>query len=324
MIPVKLHPGDHLRVIAPSTSMAVVSPEVRAIAADHLEGLGFSISFGQHALEKDDFSSSSVVSRLADLHAAFADPSVNGILTAIGGYNANQLLAQIDYDLIRSHPKVFCGYSDITALCNAIYAKTGLVTYSGPHFSSFGMEKGLEFTLEYFRKCLMEEGPFEVRPSKDWSDDSWYHEQSNRMFYPNSGWLLLATGSAQGKLLGGNLCTLNLLQGTEYMPDLEASILLVEDDEESYPAVFDRDLQSLLHQPGFSGVRGLLVGRFQKASHMETGLLKQIVCKPELDHIPVGADLDFGHTTPIFTFPVGGSGQIEVEKGSVHFSIQDH
>ena len=75
------------------------------------------------------------------------------------------MLRYLDYDLIGANPKVFCGFSDITALGTAIYAKTGTVTYSGPHFSTFGMEKGLEYTLEYFKKCLMDTEPVTVEPS---------------------------------------------------------------------------------------------------------------------------------------------------------------
>ncbi len=93
-------------------------------------------------------------------------------MTTLGGYNSNGLLKHLDYDLIRENPKFFCGYSDITALNNAIYTKTGLVTYSGPHFSSFGMEKGLEYTTDYFLKCVTSNEPIEVLPSETWSDDS--------------------------------------------------------------------------------------------------------------------------------------------------------
>lgn len=94
--------------------------------------------------------------RIKDLHEAFLDNNVKMILTAIGGYNSNQLLRYIDYDIIKNNPQIICGFSDITALLNAIYTKSGLVTYSGPHFSNFGMNKGLEYTIRYFnerRRC---------------------------------------------------------------------------------------------------------------------------------------------------------------------------
>lgn len=325
MFPDKLAPGDEIRVIAPATSFQIVSSTVRQIARDKLAGLGLKVTFGKHCEESNEFNSSSVVSRIADLHAAFADPNVKGILTAIGGYNSNQLLDYIDYDLIKANPKVLCGYSDITALGTAIFSKTGLVTYSGPHFSTFGMQKGLEYTTEYFIKCVMKTGPFAILPSKEWSDDSWYRDQENRNFIPNEGFLIINEGQAEGNLLGGNLCTLNLLQGTGYMPSLVDSILLLEDDNETKPLTFDRDLQSLMHLPDFKKVKALVIGRFQHESSMEQEkLVKILKNKQGLASIPVIANADFGHTTPQFTFPVGGKGRLAVANGEVSFSIMEH
>ena len=97
----------------------------------------------------------SIASRVEDIHEAFLDPNVKMVITCLGGFNANQLLRYLDYDLIAKHPKIFCGYSDITALSNAIYARTGLVTYHGPHFSTFGFDKEIEFTRYAFVNCIM-------------------------------------------------------------------------------------------------------------------------------------------------------------------------
>jgi muramoyltetrapeptide carboxypeptidase LdcA involved in peptidoglycan recycling len=177
MIPQKLKPGDEIRVIAPSRSLGLISQASRAGATKKLEELGLKITFSKNAEEKDDFASSSIASRVTDLHEAFADKNVKGILTVIGGFNVNQILSYLDYDLIRNNPKVLCGYSDITALSNAIYHKTGLVNYSGPHYSTFGMQKGVDDIVNYFKKCLMEAGAFAVLPSAEWSDDMWYLDQ---------------------------------------------------------------------------------------------------------------------------------------------------
>lgn len=325
MIPAKLAPGDTICIVSPSKSLAVVSPQIRQIAQHTLASLGLQVVFGHNANNKDRFGSSSIGERLADLHAAFLNPDVKAILTSIGGFNANQLLRDLDYDLIRRHPKILCGYSDITALGNAIYAKTGLVTYSGPHFSTFGMQLGLEYTLEYFQKCLMEENAILVQPSPTWSDDPWYKEQTKRHFISSPGFLVINEGRAEGRLIGGNLCTLNLLQGTKYMPSLENSILMLEDDSESHSEHFDRDLQSLLHLPAFEGVRGLVIGRFQTGSDIDNEALTEIIRrKHELRDIVVFANVNFGHCTPQITFPVGGRGKLVAETGQVKFSISEH
>ncbi|MBY3621985.1 LD-carboxypeptidase [Acinetobacter sp. CUI P1] len=324
MKPNKLKPGDELRIISPARSLSLIAAEQRKIAKEQLQKLGFRISFSVNSFEKDDFVSSSIESRIEDLHEAFLDPNVKGILTTIGGFNSNQLLRYIDYSIIAEHPKRLCGYSDITALSNAIYAKTGLITYSGPHFSTFAMLHDNEYTIEYFRKLMMDNKEVVVKPSKHWSDDEWYLDQENRVFIRNEGPFIINDGEAKGTIVGGNLCTLNLLQGTEYMPSLKNSILFLEDDYESSPATFDRDLQSLIHQPDFEHVKGLVIGRFQQGSRMTKNLLTKIITsKEELSDIPVIADVDFGHTSPMITFPVGGQASLRAYGVSVELRISE-
>ncbi|KGE16798.1 S66 family peptidase [Paenibacillus wynnii] len=308
----KLKAGDEIRVISPAESLSIITAENIEQAVRHLKKFGFEVTFSKHASERDDFDSSAIESRIEDLHAAFLDPRVKGILTAIGGFNSNQLLRDIDYSIIKNNPKRLCGYSDITVLSNAIYAKTGLITYSGPHFSTFAMRYGNDYTLDYFQKLMIEKKDITVGHSEQWSDDLWFLDQENRNYEKNQGPYTINQGEAKGTIIGGNLCTLNLLQGTEYMPSLADSILFLEDDYEVSPATFDRDLQSLIHQSGFEQVNGIVIGRFQKASMMTRNLLTKIIkTKKELAGIPVIADVDFGHTAPLITFPIGGRAKIK-------------
>jgi len=328
MIAQKLRVGDEIRIIAPSRSLGILSQELRKVAEERLIGMGFRVSYAKNAEEMDEFRSSSIESRVADLHEAFADKNVKGILTVIGGFNVNQILKYLDYDLIKNNPKIICGFSDITALSNAIYAKTGLVTYSGPHFSTFGMVKGLEYTSECFEKCLMQEDAFDVLSSSEWGDDAWYLDQDNREFIKNEGMYAINTGEATGTIIGGNLCTFNLLQGTEFMPSLQDAILFLEDDDmtgELFPVIFDRDLQSLIQLPDFGGVRGIVVGRFQKKAGMTRDKIMRIIkSKKELNDMPVVAGVDFGHTTPQLTFPIGGTVVLTAKEGSVKLEIIKH
>ena len=323
--PEKLKTGDEVRITAPSRSLAIISKESREIANKRFEDFGLKLSFGKHVEEIDDFASTNIQSRIEDLHQAFGDKNVKAIITVIGGFNSNQLLKYINWDLIKNNPKIFCGFSDITALNNSFYAKTGLVTYSGSHYSSFGQELYFDYTLEYFKKCLLSDEPFEIKSSQDWSDDLWFMDQKKRNLIKNPGWLVINEGRAEGTILGANLCTLNLLQGTEYMPDMKDSILFLEDDEESKPHAFDRDLQSLIHLPEFGGVRGIVIGRFQKASGMTDAKLKKIIeTKSEPKDIPVIANVDFGHTDPKITFPVGGEVKIKADNNSPEITMARH
>lgn len=327
MIPEKLKVGDEVRIIAPSRSMVILGEDCKKIATERLEKLGLKVTFGKYVMEADsDYLCASVEHRVEDLNEAFRDENVKAILTVIGGFNSNQILDYIDYEAIKKNPKIFCGFSDITALSNAIYAKTGLVTYSGPHYSSFGMLKGFEYELDYFKKMFFQEEEFEIESSKEWSDDLWFIDQENREFISNEGMYIINEGTAEGDIIGGNLCTLNLLQGTEYMPNIEGKVLFLEDDNMAgkiYLMEFDRNLQSLIHTKEFKNIKALVLGRNQKGCDMtKEKWTKLIKNKPELKDIPVIAGADFGHTTPIFTFPIGGNAKLQAVDGKIKLSIK--
>jgi len=167
---------------------------------------------------------------------------------------------------------------------------------------------------------LTENNEIKIESSKEWSDDTWFINQEKREFIPNEGMFVINEGTAEGTAIGGNLCTFNLLQGTEYMPDLADKILFVEDDEmagELFYTEFDRNLQSLIHQKDFDKVKGIVIGRAQKKCNMtREKWIKLIKSKHELDNIPVIAGADFGHTTPIFTFAIGGNAKITADKNA--------
>lgn len=328
MIPEKIEYGNEIRVIAPARSLSILNYERNENAKNRLENLGFKVTYSKYASECDEFKSSSIEMRLYDLHEAFLDHNVKIILTAIGGYNSNQLLKYIDYEMIKKNPKIICGFSDITALLNAIYAKTGLVTYSGPHFSNFGMNKGLEYTLKYFKDILMKDGDVDIVSSKEWSNDIWWKEQEKRNFIKNDGMFVINSGESEGKIIGGNLCTLNLLQGTEYMPDLSNKILFIEDDDmagKNFHLEFDRNLQSLLQQPNADKIKGIVLGRSEISCEMNKDKWRKIIeTKRELLNIPVIGGCDFGHTTPTITFPIGGIARIEANNNKCNIIIKKH
>jgi len=324
IIPNKLKVNDEVRIIAPSRSLSIIDKKTREIANTRFEELGLKLSFSKNCESIDDFSSSSIEERIEDLHEAFLDKKVKAIFTVIGGDNVNQLLKYIDYNIVKRNPKIICGYSDTTALSNALFHKTGLVTYSGPAYSTLGMLKGIDFSINYIKKCLFSSDPYEVINSEQWSDDAWYLDQEKRNFYKDNGIEVLNHGEAEGKIVGGNLCTLNLLQGTEFMPDLTNAVLFLEDDELTSPSNFDRDLQSLIHQKNFDSVKGIVIGKFQLKSEVSETLLKKIIqSKQELASIPVLYNLNFGHTTPHICFPIGGFVKIDT-KSRKQIIIEKH
>jgi len=358
MFPPKLKPGDQIRVVAPSRSLSVIPEQATQRAVRALQRLGFHLTFGEHVNEVDTFASASTISRIRDLHRAYADAEVSGILTAIGGFNSNALLRGLDYQLISDHPKILCGFSDVSVLLNAVYAVTGQVTYHGPHFSSFGVPDLSEYIVDSFCRACMIGGAQPLGPSMSWADDRWYDpdfesdaRRAYREKYANSGSVdpqgfdfsqetyqqlpalnrianqgptVLQEGLGEGFLVGGNLCSFALLFGTPYMPRLEGSILLVEDigwKTAHVAEILARDLESVSQQPGFDGVRGILIGRFLRQAEVTVPDLRRILSDVGVPlGIPIVANLDFGHTLPLATLPIGAQCSIDT-RGKIMISV---
>ncbi len=317
MLPEKINAGDEIRVIAPARSASDIDEVVLARAQTALESLSLKVSFSQYAFSRSQRGCPTDVEKVDDLHAAFLDPNVKGILAAIGGFNSNQLLGRIDWDIIRANPKIFAGFSDITVLNHAILAKTGLVTFATPNFYCFGLPPESNYSLEYFRRCLFAGQPetYKVRASKEFYDYAWdYDEKSPRSKIVNGGMKIIQPGQASGTLLGGNLCSLNLLNGTEYFPRIKGDIILcLEDDSyDSIPETFERNLQSLIQQPYFRQVKAILFGRFQRESIAANDSLAAIISSKKIgSNIPIVSNLDFGHTDPKFSYKIGGWASVE-------------
>lgn len=308
----KLLPGNEIRVVAPSTGLKIIGQDCRQIAKQRFEKLGLKVSFGKHTTDDnfDMFGTSDIQKRAEDIMEAFQDKSVKAIFSIIGGFNSNQILPFLDYEVIQQNPKILCGFSDITALLNGIRAKTGLVVFYGPHYSSNGMLKGNEYTLDMMQKMLFG-GMAELLASDQWSDDLWFLDQENRNFIKNEGWWVLQDGDAEGELAGGNLGTYLLLNGTPYQPAFaDNTVLMVEDCFTSGAADgkdFMRQLQALAQRDDFAKVKAILIGRFQKESQINRDKLHYMIAHiPQLKGMPIIANMDFGHTTPIATLPIGG------------------
>ncbi|WP_105207844.1 S66 family peptidase [Streptococcus suis] len=314
----RLKKGDHIRVVSPSSSIERIGGfEANLAAKEKLEELGFKLSFSEHYFENDIFDSDPIASRVADLEAAFADESVDAILTTIGGFNSNELLPYLDFDLIARHPKIFCGYSDTTALLNAIYAKTGMPTYMGPAYSSFKMVQAQQYQTEAWLKAVAQDS-YELIPSPEWSSDAWYLPDAPRTFYPTE-WKIYNPGKASGIAIGGNISTLNLLTGTEFAPRPDNYILFLEEAEDDDYLIIARHLTALLQ--AYPNPQALVLGRFPKETKMTEEILLAILDKhPILKKVPVLYDLDFAHTQPLFTITIGGQLELDAEAFSIRFS----
>ena len=193
----------------------------------HLESLGFTVKIAPHALNQRGFVSDTVENRVSDLHDMFLDPSVRAIVAAIGGNHSCHLLPRLDFDLIRTHPTILMGFSDITVLNVAIWAKTGLVTFNGPALLTDFAEvpRMFEYTERSFLNTLCQPEPVGViEPSRCWTEEflDWSQKKDlerARYLEPAEGPVWLRRGFAEGPLVGGCIESLGHLRGTTFWPD---------------------------------------------------------------------------------------------------------
>jgi len=177
------------------------------------------------------------------IHDFFKREDIGCIMAFWGGFNTNQLLDHLDYDLIKSNPKIFIGYSDVTALTTAVTAKTGLITFSGPGAISFAKPEPFDYTWDYFKRmCVEPEEKLTIKSSQNYADDLYFLRKDNdhRIKKTNEGIKIFINAKAKGEIVAGNLQTLLILNRTEYLPDSTEKILFIEEDETSTPAHIDR------------------------------------------------------------------------------------
>jgi muramoyltetrapeptide carboxypeptidase len=300
-----LKSGDEIRVIAPSRSQGSGKSRQYDRAKQRLESLGYKVTFSKNTKSTFHLGTATAEQRASDFNDAFADKNVKAVMAAHGGWSANEILPLIDWQLVAANPKPVIGFSDITVLLNGIYAKTGNTGYLSANFSTLGVMTSWQYTLDNLNAVLTQESPINLNRSREWGE-----YKSDR--FKTKAWKILSKGEAEATLLGGNLGTLYLLQGTEYQPKFDKPfIFALEDDDEAgkYTArEVSRRFESLLQLPGFrKNLRGLIIGRFQPDSKVKNSEISSIVSAKQLGYIPVIAGVDFGHTLPILTLPIGGT-----------------
>jgi muramoyltetrapeptide carboxypeptidase len=328
MKPARLRAGDVIAVVSPSWGGPAAFPErfERGLAA--LAKCGLRPRVMPHARGAHRWVSGTIADRVADLHEAFADPGVKGIITSIGGSHSSSLLPFIDFDLIAANPKVFCGYSDITVLHHAIHARTGLVTFYGPAvMPEFGEWPGPDdYTLEHFVKAVMEPAPIGAIPTPPYS----VHEHRDWALRPRprrrdgpEPLVSLRPGTARGKLLVACLPSARNLIGTPWLPEYRGRILVLETPEQPYgPPDAERDLWHLRNAGLLSELGGLVLGRGKEFTALQTREFHEVVLEvvSEFEY-PVLANLPVGHVSPIATLPIGVEAELEAQTAGSSFAV---
>ncbi len=322
--PKRVKAGGTVRLVAPSLSASIIETRAWDIGVRRLESKDLKVQVGKHAMGSRGHTSGTIKERADDLMDAFRDPEVDLVMSVIGGFNSNQLLPYLDFDVIRKSRKPFIGYSDVTALNNAILARSGLVNFHGPAFVTFCQPELSPYTERSFDRALLEGVPnVPIEASKCWAEDRWFMKESlgPREWKNNPGWTILREGHAKGNAVGGNLSTLMLLAGTEYWPDMNGAILFLEDDETASPEVFDRDITHLKQMGVFDQVYGLVIGR----SPTEAGFTANDSMAMVIDDLlgecdlPVVVNVDIGHTDPMFTIPLGTRCELSTDRKKLTF-----
>ncbi len=303
--PPRLRPGDLVGLVAPSG--AIVDSEPAGIARESLEAMGLRVREGAYLRQRRGYLAGTDEQRASDLNTMIRDPEVRGIFAIRGGWGAARILDRLDYEALAHDPKVVVGYSDITALHNAIHARTGLVTFHAPVAAS----TWASFPYEHFRRVVFDAEAPTLAPAPDNGDTLVPQEHRVRGIHP---------GRARGRLLGGNLTVLSHLVGTGFLPDFGGAVLFLEDVGEE-PYRLDRMLTQLKLAGILDGLSGFVFGR---CTNCEPGggygslTLEEVL----MDHIaplriPSWFNAMIGHIRDQWTVPVGIEAEIDARAGTV-------
>ena len=189
------------------------------------------------------------------------------------------------------------------------------------------MRQGFEYAIHQFKECLFTDAPVVVKPSMQWSDDAWIKDQGNRNFIIHEGYWPLRQGRSEGTIVGGSYHSFILLQGSDYFPPLADSMLFMESPSDGKVSLMSLDsaLRSLSFQKGFERVRGIVIGRYSRDARISPNNLQEIIdSNPAVPDIPIIANVDFGHTTPMMTFPIGGICKLDVSENQVYMEFPVH
>lgn len=293
IIPNKLNIGDIIGVVAPSNPIIGENIEELEKAKKIIEDKGFKVKFSKNVFSNTNGYSATAKEKAEDLNEMFLDKNVKMIWCAKGGENSNSVLDYLDYDIIKNNPKIICGYSDITSLTNAIYEKTGLVTFSGTNFKTIATDEtdySLNEAMKRFCDCSLELG------KEDDVD------------------LTINEGLTEGILVGGNLSLIYGLTCGKYALDFKDKILFLEElGYESSPTLVSNHLYYMKQNGVFDLIKGLWIGNYEHETNIP---LEKIVLDTIGDKInyPIVKSNYFGHIERKTVIPIGTRAKMDTSK----------
>lgn len=303
-LPLALNKGDTVGLVCPSK--AVDEKLEIQIAQEALQALGFKVKLGKHLTSRRGHLAGTDSERASDINNMFADKDIKAIICLSGGSGAARILPLLNYQLIRDNPKVLLGFSDITALHNAIHAQTGLVTFHGPNASS----SWTAFNVDQFQRVFFERELMHYQNVRVAEDD--LVQRQNRT-------ITISSGKARGELIGGNLSVLTALAGSPYLPDFSGKILFLEDVEEA-PYRIDRMLSTLKLMGALDKIAGFMFGACVDCRPIGGygWLTMEEIFNDHIKplNIPAYRGAMIGHIRQQFIVPIGGKIEMDADVGS--------
>ncbi len=303
--PPRLKAGDTIALINPSG--AIYEREPYAIAAESLQAMGFKVREAPNLRARYGHFAGTDRQRADDVNAMFADASVQGLLAVTGGSGGTRMLPLVDYALIRRNPKFLGGFSDLTALINAVHAKTGLVTFHSPVASS----QWNAFSVDQFKRTVILGQAATLSNAK--ADEDALVPQDGRA-------VAIRPGIARGALVGGNLTVLTAMAGSPYWPRFDGAILVLEDTNE-YIYRVDRMLSTLKLAGALEKLAGVVLGAFtncEPGNGYGTLTLDEVFDDYFLPlNVPVLRGAQFGHIKKKWTLPIGLPVEMDAGAGTL-------
>lgn len=306
--PAMLREGDLVGLISPSG--AIYETEPYEIAQEVLERLGLRVKLSKHLHDRYGHLAGLDKDRASEINDMFADEEVKGIFCLRGGSGAARILDLLDYKIIAKNPKVFIGYSDITAFHMAFSAKAGIVSFHGP----LAVSDWNSFSLDHMRAILFRgEAPLLSNPGKSESE---LVQTRNRI-------RTITPGKATGILAGGNLSVLTGLAGTEYLPKWKGKILFIEEVGEQIYRV-DRMMSQLKLAGILDQINGFVLGKCTDCD--PGGSYGSLTLEEVIDYyikplgIPAYSGAMIGHISQMFTMPVGIEATLDADTGTIQLN----
>lgn len=299
-------------VFSSSSPVSATAPLRYNRGKQYLLSKGIRVVDGNLYGKQDHYRSGSIKERANEFNQLLYRDDVQVLMASIGGNNTNSILPYIDYEYLKQHPKIVVGYSDTTALLLGIYAKTGLVTFYGPALaSSFGeFPPFVDMTFDSFQSVALRGGmpPYRYQMPPVWTDEyiNWEQQDRGKTAYANQ-WTSVVPGVCRGRLIGGNLNTMEGFFGTDFMPEIKKGDILFIEDSLKDACTIERTFSLLKLAGVFDRIGGILLGKHEQYDDSGTGKKPYEILLEVLGNcrIPFIADFDCCHTHPMFTMPIG-------------------